>query len=49
MAHLHFTDEAALRDGLFRSADDIAIIAADVAEFVQDYATMLAIEHVFKA
>lgn len=48
MAHLHFPDEAALRDGLFRTPDDIAVISADVAEFVRDYATMLAIEHVVK-
>ena len=49
MALLHFPDEAALRDGLFRSADDVAVITADVAEFVQDYATMLAVEHFLKA
>jgi len=49
MAHLHFPDEAALREGLFRNADDVALIIADVAEFVQDYATMLAVEHVVKA
>lgn len=48
MAHLHFADEAALRTGLFRSAEDVASISADVAEFVDDYATMLAIEHVVK-
>ncbi|SCW61272.1 conserved hypothetical protein [Sphingobium faniae] len=48
MAHLHFPDEAALRDGLFRSPEDVAVINADVAEFVSDYATMLAIEHVVK-
>ncbi|AEG51160.1 Ethyl tert-butyl ether degradation EthD [Sphingobium chlorophenolicum L-1] len=49
MAHLHFPSEAALRDGLFRSAEDIAVIGADVAEFVGDYATMTAIEHIVKA
>ncbi|KEQ54404.1 hypothetical protein [Sphingobium chlorophenolicum] len=49
MAHLHFPSEAALRDGLFRSAEDIAVIGADVAEFVSDYATMTAIEHIVKA
>ncbi|KKW91918.1 EthD domain-containing protein [Sphingobium chungbukense] len=49
MAHLHFPSEAALRDGLFRSAEDIAVITADVAEFVSDYATMVAIEHIVKA
>ncbi|WP_313808466.1 EthD family reductase [Sphingobium sp.] len=48
MAHLHFPDEAALRDGLFRTPEDVAVISADVAEFVDDYATMLAIEHVVK-
>lgn len=48
MAYLRFPDEAALRDGLFRSAEDVAVITADVAEFVADYATMLAIEHVVK-
>ena len=48
MAHLHFPDETALRDGLFRSADDIAVITADVAEFVADHATMLAVEHIVK-
>ena len=48
MAHLHFPDEAALRDGLFRSPQDVEVISADVAEFVDDYATMLAIEHVVK-
>lgn len=49
MAHLHFPSEAALRGGLFRTPEDIAVIGADVAEFVSDYATMLAIEHVVKA
>ena len=49
MAHLHFPSQAALRDGLFRTPEDIAVIGADVAEFVSDYATMLAIEHVVKA
>ncbi|MCB4858828.1 EthD family reductase [Sphingobium sp. PNB] len=49
MAHLHFPSEAALRDGLFRSPEDIAVITADVAEFVSDYATMIAIEHIVKA
>ncbi len=48
MAHLHFPSADALRDGLFRSPDDVAVIGADVAEFVSDYATMLAIEHVVK-
>lgn len=48
MAHLHFPDEAALRDGLFRSPEDVAVIGADVAEFVSHYASMLAIEHVVK-
>lgn len=48
MAHLHFPSEAALREGLFRSPEDVAVIGADVAEFVSDYATMLAIEHVVK-
>ena len=48
MAHLHFPDAEALRDGLFRTAADMETIAADVAEFVGDYATMLAIEHVMK-
>lgn len=49
MAHLHFPSAAALRDGLFRSPEDIGVITADVAEFVSDHATMLAIEHVVKA
>ncbi|GGC02889.1 hypothetical protein GCM10011494_21750 [Novosphingobium endophyticum] len=49
MAHLHFPDDAALRDGLFRSAEDVAVITDDVAEFVGEYATMLAIEHVVKS
>lgn len=49
MAHLHFPDEVALRDGLFRSAEDVVVITADVAKFVQDHVTMLAIEHVVKA
>lgn len=49
MAHLHFPDEAALRDGLFRTPQDIEAIIADVAEFVSHYATMLAVEHVIKA
>jgi uncharacterized protein (TIGR02118 family) len=49
MAHLHFPDADALRDGLFRSPEDMAVIGADVAEFVSDHATMLAIEHVVKA
>lgn len=49
MAHLHFPDEAALRDGLFRTPEDIEAITADVAEFVGGYATMLAVEHVIKA
>jgi len=48
MAHLHFPHEAALRDGLFRDDRDIAVITADVAEFVAHHATMLAIEHVVK-
>lgn len=48
MAHLHFPDETALRDGLFRSPEDIRIITEDVAEFVSDHATMLAVEHVVK-
>jgi len=49
MAHLHFPDEAALRDGLFRTPADIEAITADVAEFVGGYATMLAVEHIIKA
>ena len=49
MAHLHFPDEAALRDGLFRTPADIEVIIADVAEFVSDHVTMLATEHVIKA
>jgi len=49
MAHLHFPDDATLRDGLFRTPEDIAAITADVAEFVGGYATMLATEHVIKA
>jgi uncharacterized protein (TIGR02118 family) len=49
MAHLHFPDEAALRDGLFRTPADIEAITADVAEFVSHHATMLAVEHVIKA
>jgi len=48
MAHLHFPDAATSRDGLFRTAEDRALIAADVAEFVDDYATMLAVEHVIR-
>lgn len=48
MAHLHFPDAATLRDGLFRTAEDRAAIATDVAEFVDDYATMLAVEHVIR-
>lgn len=48
MAHLHFPDERALAEGLFRSADDIALITSDVAEFVASHATMTAIEHVVK-
>lgn len=48
MAHLHFPDEAALRDGLFRTPQDVEAISADVAEFVSGHATMLAIEHVLK-
>lgn len=48
MAHLHFPDEAALREGLFRTPEDMAVISADVAEFVSDYATMIAVEHVVK-
>jgi len=49
MAHLHFPDEAALRDGLFRTPADIEAIIADVAEFVSNHVTMLATEHVIKA
>ena len=49
MAHLHFPSEAALRGGLFRTPEDIAVIRADVVEFVSDYSTMLAVEHVVKA
>lgn len=49
MAHLHFPDADALRNGLFTTVEDVEIIRADVAEFVSDYATMLAIEHVVKA
>lgn len=49
MAHLHFADAQALATGLFRSDADMAVIGADVAEFVSDYATMLATEHVLKA
>lgn len=48
MAHLHFPDAAALRDGLFRTPEDVAVISADVAEFVAGHATMLAVEHVVK-
>lgn len=48
IAHLHFPDEAALRDGLFRSQEDIDLIVADVAEFVASHATITAIEHVVK-
>ncbi|ATI80743.1 EthD family reductase [Sphingobium yanoikuyae] len=48
MAHLHFPDAVALRDGLFRTPEDVAVITADVAEFVADHATMLAVEHVVK-
>ena len=48
IAKLHFPDAAASRDGLFRSAEDRAAIAADVAEFVDDYATMVAVEHVIR-
>lgn len=48
MAHLHFPSEAALRDGLFRTPADVEAITADVAEFVSDFATMLAVEHVVK-
>lgn len=48
MAHLHFPDAAALRDGLFRSPEDIATITADVAEFIGEFVTMLADEHVVK-
>lgn len=49
MAHLHFPNKAALRDGLFRTPQDIEAITADVAEFVSGHATMLAVEHVIKA
>lgn len=49
MAHLHFPDASALCDGLFRGPEDMVLIGADVAEFVSDHATMLAIEHVVKA
>lgn len=49
MAHLHFPDEESLCNGLFRTAADIAVIQADVAEFVGHYATVLAVEHVVKA
>jgi len=49
MAHLHFPDEAALRQGLFRTPEDIRVITEDVAEFVSDHITMLATEHVVKA
>lgn len=48
MAHLHFPNEAALRDGLFRTPADVEAITADVAEFISDFATMLAVEHVVK-
>lgn len=48
MAHLHFPDAAASREGLFRTAEDRAAITADVAEFVDEYATMLAVEHVIR-
>jgi len=49
MAHLHFPDEVSLREGLFRTAEDIAVITEDVAEFVCDHITILATEHVVKA
>lgn len=48
MANLHFPDAAALRDGLFRTPEDVEAITADVAEFVSAHATMLAIEQVVK-
>ena len=48
MAHLHFPDEAAMRDGMFTTPEDVSVITADVGEFVQSYATMLAVEHVIK-
>lgn len=48
MAHLHFPDADVLRNGLFRTPEDVAAITEDVAEFVADHATMLAIEHVVK-
>lgn len=47
MAHLHFPDEAALRDGLFRAQQDPDAIS-HVAEFISGYVMMLAIEHVVK-
>lgn len=49
MSHLHFPAEALLQDALFRTPEDRAVIAADVAEFVADHATMLATEHVIRA
>lgn len=49
MAHLHFADARALREGLFRRDEDIDRIAADVAGFVGNHATVLATEHVVKA
>lgn len=48
MAHLHFPDERALREGLFRTEGDVARIGADVAGFVGGHATMLAAEYVLK-
>jgi len=48
MAHLHFPDERALTEGLFRRPEDIALITTDVAEFVAEHATMTVIEHVVK-
>lgn len=49
MAHLHFPDAETSRDGLFRTAEDRTVIGADVAEFVEDHVTMLAVEHVIRA
>lgn len=44
MACLGFVDAAAIAGGLFRSEADMPIIAADVAEFVQEATTLIARE-----
>jgi hypothetical protein len=47
MANLHFPDLDQMASGMFRTPDDIAVIAADVARFVYRHDTFLASEHIF--